>query len=349
VTPVARVLGRDDGAGDKLRNADVYAFTEPAPHLHNEPPSAWRSERAPISPARRFTSVTCQPGVSQSLRTPAMDTTAKYLLKLPAVARMMPPDDPLFELAQAVCAGDRDICASLVSEPGFDVVALSAPLDPAEAGSGVGGGVCILHLAAIANRPEVMHVLLEAADAAIGRQVEALRVAARREAVMARSGATSGLAGTGTAGGAGGGDSAVAKQQTLDNLDRLAAMACEQQFLELLATGDSRGRTVLHYAAAAHGVMVDDGLLNFKRHRFTTAVSSDGHGTPLFPAGERCTGRTTPLPSPPPPPCSLPSRSLRRRRRVRQHGHGRAVLRRRWHRVGRGWRGVDLGGPPAAG
>lgn len=215
-----------------------------------------------------------------------MDTTAKYLLKLPAVARSLPGDHPLFELAQAVCAGDRDICASLVSEPGFDVAALSAPLDAAEPGTGAGGGVCILHVAAIANRPEVMHVLLQAADTATAQQVEALRVAARREAVMARSGATAGLGGTGVTAGAGAGDTSAAKQQTLDNLDRLAAMACEQQFLELLATADSRGRTVLHYAAAAHGVMVDDGLLNFKRHRFTTAVSSDGHGTPLFPAGE---------------------------------------------------------------
>jgi len=265
----------------------------------------------------------------------AMDTTAKFLLKLPAVARTLPQEHHLFELAQAVCAGDADICESLVSEPGFDVAALSAPLDTAETGAGSGGGVCILHVAAIANRPEVMHVLLQAADAATVRQVEALRVAARREAVMARSGATGGVGGSAlsaSASGHGVDTSAATKQQTLDNLDRLAAMACEQQFLELLATADGRGRTVLHYAAAAHGVMVDDGLLNFKRHRFTTANSSDGHGTPLFPAGKCLAGNGAAGPAPffhqpPPPPPPSPAHTHAhhqtcRCRRFCQHGHG---------------------------
>jgi ankyrin repeat protein len=190
-----------------------------------------------------------------------MDASAKYLLKMPAVAKSLSPSSPLFELVQAVVAGDAEITRSMVNEPSFDVKSLVAALDSS--------GVTVLHIAAMANRPEIMHVLLRAADAITAQQAELAKLQTRKEAMYVRGAAS---------------DSG-SRQGQLDALDRLKCIASEQQFLELLSTADRCGRTVLHYAAAARGVMVDDGIFGYEANRFAHAVSSDMHHTPLFPHG----------------------------------------------------------------
>lgn len=65
---------------------------------------------------------------------------------------------------------------------------------------------------------------------------------------------------------------------------QLYHIQCEQQFLTLVSTLDSGGRSVLHYAATARGVMVP-AVLNYKRDRFKTCSTSEISPpiAPLFP------------------------------------------------------------------
>lgn len=61
-------------------------------------------------------------------------------------------------------------------------------------------------------------------------------------------------------------------------------MQCEQQYITLLSTADGNGRTVLHYGASAHGVMIEN-ILSFRNSRFRDATTADiVHPVlPLFP------------------------------------------------------------------
>lgn len=66
---------------------------------------------------------------------------------------------------------------------------------------------------------------------------------------------------------------------------QLYHLKCEQQYITMVSTADAHGRTVLHYASTAKGVMVET-VLHHNAHRFREATTSDiVHPIiPLFPS-----------------------------------------------------------------
>jgi len=188
----------------------------------------------------------------------------RFMLKLPASINGLDESHPLFELSRAVLAGDASLVRSTTRHLS-DVGLLVAPLDA--------HGVNLLHVAAISNRPEVMGSLLDTIEAQQETVTQNLKLEARKETVEAsRTGPLSVLQST-------------SRSAQLNAYDRLFHIACEQQFIDLLSVPDAQGRTTLHYAASARGVMVDF-LLSYRKKRFLQASTGEGlHRVPLFPAG----------------------------------------------------------------
>jgi len=155
-----------------------------------------------------------------------------------------------YEHVEAVKAGDSRFLSSVL--PSAEVHLVTEPLD--------GSGVCLLHLAALFNKPEVLCHMLDCGSAAIDAETEARKVTVRHAHVLRGS----------------------RDADELDRSDRLHVIAHERAYLTMLGCRDSMGRSMLHYAAASRGACLPRAL-EHDASRFAAARSELSGHVPLFP------------------------------------------------------------------
>jgi hypothetical protein len=160
-----------------------------------------------------------------------------------------------YQFVEAVRAGDARFLNTILSTR--DVHLLTEALDSS--------GVCLVHLAALLNKPDVLDWMLHKANDAADEAARKVELAARHGHVVRGS------------------RHAPTTKAELDNVDRARVIDHERAYLTILGCRDARGRTVLHYAAASRGAALPR-LLSHDRARFSTARSKHSAGVALFPA-----------------------------------------------------------------